>query len=126
MKSLSSSSNKRWKQFSCLFLLSALALLSCAPGTQFSKATAAQAEEPKAAQAPALTRAEGTISAVEKDGTIALLISKGKGMVLYARPESKIYRNKLPAKITDLKVGDRAISLYGGASTIVEIWAEGL
>jgi hypothetical protein len=108
-----------------LFVSLLVLVCACAGQSRAGAGVEPTATSNAQAPAPAALSLEGTISTVEPDGTVIVLVAPGKGVVLYVQPGSKVFRNEKPAGIKDLRVGDRASVQYGGGSVIVEIHAKG-
>jgi hypothetical protein len=56
---------------------------------------------------------EGTITLKEIDGTIIITPESGNRMIVYVMEDTRITRNRKPAKLEDLRVGDKIWATYG-------------
>lgn len=56
---------------------------------------------------------EGTITLKEIDGTIIITLESGNRMIVYVMEDTRITRNRKPAKLEDLRVGDNIWATYG-------------
>lgn len=77
---------------------------SCVEKTDKAEA-AAPAEEGTNVQEAART-VEGTITFIERDGTLVLKDQAGKSGIVYVRNESRIFRDSKEITRNDLKIGD--------------------
>jgi len=75
------------------------------------------------ARAAEIITIEGTISVIEVDGSVAIGTDNGQAVVVYARDDTRIFRDGKPVQLKDLQKGDRVKAQYAPDRSLIEIRA---